>query len=177
MKSWPLNKRINKLNQGLANPPKTDTVIDWRCFTQPELELMEKVQEIQEKYPSGLPPKDIIEKNADLWYKGLEIFRRRTTELFVETIPITFCCDELEEWYFKLHFYNFCLDFQESLEKLRELSKEKHDEILLERKEMGMLDYVFRFPDKIKKTNTKRQIIETTSVNKKNQGSDRETKH
>jgi hypothetical protein len=45
------------------------------------------------------PPKDVIEENADLWFKGLEIFGKKTTELFVEIVPASFCCDELEEWY------------------------------------------------------------------------------
>jgi hypothetical protein len=34
----------------------------------------------------AMPPKNDIEKNADLWYKGLEIFGRKATELFVDAV-------------------------------------------------------------------------------------------
>jgi hypothetical protein len=54
-----------------------------------------------------MPTQDVIEKKAGLWNKGLEIFGRRATELFVETLPASFCCDKLETLYFKVYFYNF----------------------------------------------------------------------
>ena len=63
--------------------------------------MLDRVQEIVDKYAPAVPPEDVLEKNADLWYKGLEIFGRRATELFVGVVPATFYCDELEEWYFK----------------------------------------------------------------------------
>jgi hypothetical protein len=81
-----------------------------------------------------------------LWNKGLEIFGRRATELFVEIVPASFCCDELEEWYFKLYFHNFMLDWLESVQELRKMPKEQHDALLCERREMGMLKAVFRLP-------------------------------
>ncbi|MGD0646288.1 MAG: hypothetical protein ABSA75_15455, partial [Candidatus Bathyarchaeia archaeon] len=94
-------------------------------------------------------------KNADLWYKGLEIFGRRAMELFVEIMPASFCCDELEEWYFKVYFYNFWLDWLESVEQVREMPKEQREALLCERREMGILDRVFRLhrshPETIKK--------------------------
>jgi hypothetical protein len=76
----------------------------------------------------------------------LEIFGRRVTELFVDVVPASFCCDELEEWYFKLFFYNFLLDWMEIMKKLREMPEEQHQELLLEYKEMGVFDKMFRFP-------------------------------
>ena len=88
----------------------------------------------------------MLEKNADLWYKGLEIFGRRATELFVEVVPASLCCDELELWYFKVYFHNFWLDWMESVKELREMPKEQHDALLCERKKMGLLDKVFRLP-------------------------------
>jgi hypothetical protein len=74
----------------------------------------------------------------------LEIFGRRATELFVGIVPASFCCDELEEWYFKIYFHNFMLDWLEQVGQLREVPKEKRDALLLERREMGLLDRVFR---------------------------------
>ncbi|MBE3116715.1 hypothetical protein IMZ68_05865 [Candidatus Bathyarchaeota archaeon] len=65
-------------------------------------------------------------------------------ELFVEVIPASFCCDELEEWYFKLYFYNFWLDWVDSMKELRKMPKEQRDKLLCERREMGLLDRVFR---------------------------------
>ena len=144
MRNWQLNNRVNLLSRRLAATAKTDTRIDWNCLTEPERQLLLKFQEITDKYAPAMPPKDVIEKNADLWYKGLEIFGRRATELFVEVLPASFCCDELEEWYFKIYFYNFLLDWMDSVKELRAMPKEKHDELLCERREMGMLDRVFR---------------------------------
>jgi hypothetical protein len=146
LKPWQLNKRVNALSQGLATPAESETRIDFNCLTEPERALFEKVQEIIDKYASSIPPKDVIEKNADLWYKGLEIFGKRATELFVEVAPASFCCDELEEWYFKLYFYNFMQDWIENVKDLRKMPKEQHEELLCERREMGMLDHVFRIP-------------------------------
>jgi hypothetical protein len=108
-----------------------------------------------DKYAPASPPQDVIEKNADLWYKGLEIFGRRATELFVKVVPESFCCDELETWYFKVYFYNFWLDWMESIKQVRNMPKEKRDTLISERREMGLLDRVFRLqrsqPETIKK--------------------------
>ena len=144
MKPWQLSKRMQFLSRELAGTVETDTRIDWNCLTEPERQLLLKFQEITDKYAPAMPPKDVIEKNADLWYKGLEIFGRRATELFVKVVPDSFCCDELEKWYFKIFFYNFLLDWMDSIKELRAMPKEKHDGLVCERREMGMLDRVFR---------------------------------
>lgn len=137
---------MNSLSEELADPVKTETKIAFNSLSEPERQLFDKVQEIFDKYASGSTPQDVIVNNADLWNKCLEILGRRATELFVEVIPASFCCDELEEWYFKLYFYNFGLDWMETMKKLREMPKEQHQELLLEYKEMGVLSKVFRFP-------------------------------
>ena len=144
MKHWQLNKRVNILSSQLADYPKTDTTIDWSCLSKPERQLLTKVDEIIKQYAPAQPPKDIVEKYADLWYKGLEIFGRRATELFVEVVPDSLCCDDLEKWYFKVYFYNFWLDWMESIKKLLEMPKEQREALLCERREMGLLDRVFR---------------------------------
>ena len=144
MKSWQLKRRVNSLSKNLADPVETETTIDWNCLSEPERQLLDKVQEIVDEYAPASPPEDVIVKNADLWYKGLEIFGRRATELFVAVMPTSLCCDALEEWYFKLYFYNFLFDWLESVQRLREMPKEHHEALLCERKEMGMLDRVFR---------------------------------
>jgi hypothetical protein len=139
-----LNRKINYLSNRIYNSIDTETRIDISSFSEQELTLLDKVLEIVDKYAHATPPKDVIEKNADLWYKGLEIFGKKATELFVEIVPESFCCDELESWYFKLYFYNFWLDWMESIKEVRKMPKEQHDTLLCERREMGMFDKVFR---------------------------------
>ena len=146
MKAWQLNKRVGDLSEELADSVKTDTRIDFSCLTEPERQLFDRIQKIMDKYAPASPPQDVIAKNADLWNKGLEIFARRTLELFVEVMPASLCCDELEKWYFKLYFYNFWLDWLESVQQLHKMPKEHRDALLLERREMGLLDVVFRIP-------------------------------
>jgi hypothetical protein len=135
---------VNKLSQEITDPVKTETRIDWNCLSEPERQLLDKVQEIVDEYAPASPPEDVIEKNADLWYKGLEIFARRSMELFVDVMPASLCCDELEEWYFKMHFYNFLFDWLESIQRLREMPEERREALFRERKDMGLLDKVFR---------------------------------
>jgi hypothetical protein len=146
LKPWQLNRRVNSLSKNLADPVKTETKIDFNSLSEPERQLLDRVQEIVDKYAPASPPQDVIEKNADLWYKGLEIFARRSMELFVDVMPASLCCDEQEEWYFKLYFYNFLFDWLESVQKLREMPAERREALLCERKEMGMLDKLFRLP-------------------------------
>ena len=146
MKAWQLNKRVGDLSEELADSVKTDTRIDFSCLTEPERQLFDRIQKIVDKYAPASPPQDVIDKNADLWNKGLEIFARRVMELFVKVMPASLCCDELEKWYFKLYLYNFWLDWHESIQQLRKMPKEHRDALLLERRERGMLDIVFRIP-------------------------------
>ena len=146
MKSWQLNRRVNNLSKEITDPVKTETRIDWNCLSEPERQLLNKVQEIVDEYAPASPPEDVIEKNADLWNKGLEIFARRAMELFVDVMPASLCCDELEEWYFKMYFYNFLFDWLESVMRLREMPEERREALFLERKDMGLLDRLFRLP-------------------------------
>ena len=144
MKPWQINRKVGNLTRELDNSAKSETRIDINCLTEPERKLFDRVQEIVDKYAPASPPQDVIEKNTDLWYKGLEIFGRRTTELFVDVMPASLCCDELEQWYFKIYFYNFLFDWLESVEQVRKMPKEERGALILERREMGLLDRVFR---------------------------------
>jgi hypothetical protein len=146
LKARQLNRKIAILSDKLGDSAEIETRFDFNCLTEPERRLFERVHEIVDKYAPASPPDDVIEKNADLWYKGLEIFARRAMDLFVNVMPASLCCDELEEWYFKVYLYNFWLDWTESIQKLREMPKERREELLCERREMGMLDKVFRIP-------------------------------
>jgi hypothetical protein len=160
MKAWQLNKRVGDLSEAMDGSAKSETRIDFNCLTEPERQLFERIQEITNKYAPASPPKDVIEKNADLWNKGLQIFARRAMELFVGVIPASLCCDELEEWYFKLYFYNFWLDWHESIQQVRKMPKKQREALLCERREKGLLDMVFRLhrsqPEAAKDKKTKR---------------------
>jgi len=144
LKPWQINRKVGNLTRALDNSAKSETRIDINCLTEPERKLFDRVQEIVDKYAPASPPQDVIEKNADLWYKGLEIFGRRATELFVDVMPASLCCDELEQWYFKIYFYNFLFDWLESVEQVCKMPKEERGALILERREMGLLDRVFR---------------------------------
>jgi len=54
--------------------------------------------------------------------------------------------DEVEEWYFKLHFYNFFEDLKECLGNVRKWSEKDREEFLLDMKQSGMMNKVFRIP-------------------------------
>jgi hypothetical protein len=158
LKPWQLNRKVKGLSTKIDSPVQTETRFDINCFSEPERKLLDKVQEFINKYAPATPPQDVLEKNADLWYKGLEIFGRRATELFIEVVPDSLCCDELEKWYFKLYFHNFWLDWMESIQKVREMPKEQRDALICERREMGLLDRVFRLNRNQPETAKKQKI-------------------
>ena len=54
--------------------------------------------------------------------------------------------DEIEEWYFKLHLYNFFEDLKECIKKVRSWSEKDREEFLLDMKRDGMIGKVFRIP-------------------------------
>ncbi len=163
MKHWQLNRKVGSLSRELDDSAKSETRFDMNCFTEPERVLFERVHEIVDQYAPGSPPLDVIEKNADLWHKGLEIFARRAVELFVDVMPASICCDELEEWYFNLYFYNFLLDWAERVDEVRKMPKEKRDALICERREMGMLDIVFRLRRNQPETITKAKTAEESA--------------
>ena len=145
MKPWQLDRKIGALAEKMK-PVQSDVVrLDFDSFSEPEKQLFNKIWEIQEKYGSS-PPADVIEANRELTFKALEIIFRRVLELFIFAVPKVFCWDEIEEWYFKLHFYNFFKDLEECLERVRGWSEKDREEFLRDMKESGMIDKVFRIP-------------------------------
>jgi hypothetical protein len=137
LKSWQLNRKIGALSEKMKSVPSDVVRLDFDSFTEPEKQLFNKIWEIQEEY--GLnPPAEVIEANKELTFKALEVIFRRVLELFISTVPKAFCWDEIEEWYFKLHFYNFFKDLEECLERVRRWSAEDREEFLKDMKESGM---------------------------------------
>jgi hypothetical protein len=145
LKPWQLDRKIAALSEKM-NTIQSDVVrLDFDSFSESERQLFNKIWEIQKEY--GLnPPADVIETNKELTFKALEVIFRRVLELFLFTVPKAFCWDEIEEWYFKLHFYNFFEDLEECLERVRRWSEKDREEFLRDLKESGMIDKVFRIP-------------------------------
>ena len=171
MKPWQIDKRVNRLSSQLATCPQTSTTIDWNCLSQPERELLGRIVEIIDEYAPAKPPQDVIEKNADLWYKGLEVFGRRVTELFVEILPETFCCDELEAWYFKVYFYNFMHDWLDRSTNCVKCQRSSTMRFFVNERRWVCLMLFSAFPKKNLKRAKKlqrRNPVESRSVNKKN---------
>lgn len=57
------------------------TRIDWRCLTERERLLFDRILEIKEEYGSD-PPEDVLQEHHALFNKGIEILARRAIDLF-----------------------------------------------------------------------------------------------
>jgi len=120
--------------------------IDFDSFPEPEKLLLKKVWALHDEYASGEPPEQVVEENAELVFKACEVIVRRVVDLFVEVMPMALVCDEVEEWYFKQHFFNFLADWGECLQHVREWSDKEKEEFLNDMKQRDMMDKVFRIP-------------------------------
>jgi hypothetical protein len=145
MKTWQLNKRVVNLSEKLKPVPSDVVRLDFDSFPEPEKQLFRKVWEIQEKYGSE-PPASVIEANAEFIFKASDVIGWRVLELFMFVMRELLGGDEIEEWYFKLHFYNFFVDLKECLDRVRKWSEKDREEFLRDMKESDMLDKVFRIP-------------------------------
>ena len=145
MKSWQLDKRLGDLSEKLE-PVQSDVVrLDFDSFAEAEKQLFRKVWEIQAKYGDS-PPSDVIEANMEFVFKAAEVVSWRVLQMFMFVMRMSFAGDEIEEWYFKLHFYNFFEDLKECLQRVRKWSLKDREEFLADMKRDGMMDKVFRIP-------------------------------
>ena len=120
------------------------TRIDPACLSESEKHLFERVGEIIDEYSVAVPPDHVLEENMELFSKATEVIVRRAVELFSTVLPKAFGGGEVVEWYFKLHFYNFLVDWTECIANLGKWSEEDKREFLVDMKRDGMLDKVFR---------------------------------
>jgi hypothetical protein len=126
-------------------PAKSDVVrLDFESFTEPEKQLFRKIWEIQEKYGDS-PPADVIEANKEFIFKATEVLSWRVLELFM-FVNSVLLGDDIEDWYFKLHFYNFFEDLKECLQRVRKWPEKERERFLTDMKESGMINRVFRIP-------------------------------
>ena len=147
MKSWCMDQKIKRLAEKMEDfPVEGTTKIDPNCLTERERALIEKVYEIQDKYGPNLPPLDVLHENRELFNKATEILVRRTIDLFVTVMPKAFLGNEVEEWFFKLHFYNFMKDWMDCINNVQKWTQEDREEWKKDMEESGMMDKVFRLP-------------------------------
>ena len=99
--------------------------LDFDSFSEAEKLAFSKVGEIVEKYRQT-GSEDALVENTDLISKNLEIIFRRVTELYCYVVPMVLGCggsQEIVEYFFKLHFYNFEADLNECLANVRKWSE------------------------------------------------------
>jgi hypothetical protein len=141
LKSWELNRRVEDLWEKME-PARSGVVrLDFESFSEAEQQLFNKVREIRERYGDS-PPFDVMEANREFFSKSCEVISWRVTELFMFVMCMGFMGDEIEEWYFKLHFYNFFVDLNECLQRVRKWSEKDRQDFL----KHNMMDGFFRIP-------------------------------
>lgn len=145
MKSRNLDERVNALSEKLKPVPSDVIRIDFDSFTEPEKQVFRKVWEVEQEYGSS-PPADVLEANMEFIFKATEIVSWRVVELFMFVMRETLGGDEIEDWYFKLHFCNFFEDLAECLKRVRNWSEKDRQEFLEDMKQHGGLNKVFRIP-------------------------------
>ena len=153
MKSWKLNRRVGDLSEKLE-PVQSDVVrLDFDSFPEPEKQLLTKIIEIHRKYGHS-PPADVVEANKEFIFKAGEVIGWRVLELFMFVEKTLLGGDEIEEWYFNLHFCNFLADLNECIQRVRKWPERDREEFLSHMKRDGMMDKVFRIPRGFNDRNT-----------------------
>lgn len=146
MRARELDWKLRQLAEKMEDVPIAGTTrIDWNCLTERERMLFDRVCEIRDKYAPSPPPDDVLAENFELFVKGIQLFMRRAVDLFVSVMSSSLG-GEVEEWYFKLHFYNFMADLTDCLVNVQKWSEEDRARFLKDMHESGMIDRVFRLP-------------------------------
>jgi hypothetical protein len=153
LKSWHLDRRVDSLSEKLK-PVSSDGIRnDFDSFTEPEKQLLRRILEIEEKYGSS-PPADVVEANKEFIFKALEVVSWRVLELFMFVMSEVLGGDEIEGWFFKLHFCNFLADLNECLQRVRKWSLKDREEFLSHMKQDGMMNKFVRIPRGFNDRNT-----------------------
>jgi len=153
LKPWQLDRRVDSLSEKLKPLSSEGIRIDLDSFPEPEKQLLRKILEINEKYGSS-PPADVIEANKEFIFKATEVIGWRVFELFMFVMRELLGEDEIEEWYFKLHFCNFLVDLNECLQRVRKWSLKDREEFLSHMKQDGMMNKFVRIPRGFNDRNT-----------------------
>lgn len=109
------------------------TRIDWRCLTQKEVLLFDKITELTDKYGSQLP-NDVLIENSALFDKGIEILARRAIDLFQTVAKALFMVpsqdDPLVNFVFTLRLFWFLQEMRRQVDQMHvedELLKKYED--------------------------------------------------
>ena len=143
---------MGNLSEKLKDVPFEGIRIDLDSFPEPEKQLFRKILEIQGKNGSE-PSAEVIEANAEFIFKAREVIGWRILELFMFVMR-ELLGDEIEEWYFKLHFCNFLVDLNECLQRVRKWSLKDREEFLSHMKQDGMMNKFVRIPRGFNDRNT-----------------------
>jgi hypothetical protein len=119
--------------------------LDFESFSEPEKQLFRKVWEFQEKY-GPCPPADALIANMEFINKACEIVYLRVIEMFMLVLRMLMANGDVEEWYLKLHLYNFLEDLSECINNVRKWSQQDREEFLRDMKEGGWENKVYRIP-------------------------------
>lgn len=122
MKPAQLTRRIEELTEKLKPIESEGIRIDFNSFTQPEQLVLLKNFELDEKYRNRWTKEGIIE-NKEIILKANHIIISRVVELFNFTMPRAMMLDEVEQWFFKLHFNEFFRRWLECQNNLRKWSE------------------------------------------------------
>lgn len=136
---------MGSLEEKLKPVPSEGVRIDFDSLSDPEKLLLRKVWEIEEKYGFS-PPPDVLAANMELLLKAGEIVYMRVIELFMVVLREFLAEGEVEEWFLKLHFYNFLEDLCECVSNVRKWSVQDREEFLRDMNEKGWKDKVYRIP-------------------------------
>jgi hypothetical protein len=146
LKVQPLNSKIDRLEEKLADPPHSKIKLDLDCFPEAEKILFRRVDEIAKEHRQT-GSAEVLLKNSDLISKNLEVVLRRIKELYCHTVSKVLGCGEADgivEYFFQLHFFNFEADLKDCLAHLAAWSKKDREAFALDLKDNKAV--FFRIP-------------------------------
>ena len=126
-----LAKRVSDLAEKLKPVPSEGIRIDFDSFTEPEKYVLLKNIELEQKYDYKLPV-EVFMENKELCLKANHILMERTSELFESVLPGALMLNEVERWFFKLHFALFFKDLKDCFANVKEWSQDEREEFLKE---------------------------------------------
>lgn len=130
MKIADMTRKIDTVDESMKTLRiRGTTKIDWNCLTSQERFLFERVFELKKEYSPHDPPDDVLEKNHDLFIKGIELLIRRAVDLFQEATNAYCMVDSQNAGFFELVYnlrvYWFLYEMRRHFENNR-----KEDELL-----------------------------------------------
>ncbi len=148
MNNWEIKRRIDNLADKLKDDMPHDIIrLDFDSFSEKEKLVFQRANQVAEEFQRTGSAEGIPEKMSIL-QKEREILYDRIRELYCFAMPALISYgenNELIEYFFKWHFYNFEQDLFECLSHIRETWSEKNvEEFISDLRKNG--SYFFRIP-------------------------------